>query len=78
MGRKPVRFEPVSSYAPRRRARVLAAFRAANLHVRHCIEPPLGAAEVEVKRRAFRHVPDAALAAYVGLPAALVWDAEKA
>ena len=56
----------------------LAAFRAANLHVRHCIEPPLGAAEVEAKRRAFRHVPDAALAAYVGLPAVLVWDAEKA
>jgi hypothetical protein len=30
------------------------------------------------KRRAFRHVPDAALAAYAGLPAVLVWDSEKA
>jgi SAM-dependent methyltransferase len=56
----------------------LAAFRAANLHVRHCIEPELAAAAVEAKRRAFRHVPDAALAAYIGLPAVLVWDTEKA
>jgi SAM-dependent methyltransferase len=56
----------------------LAAFRSANLHVRHCIEPELAAAEVATKRRAFRHVPDAALAAYVGLPAVLVWDTEKA
>jgi len=46
--------------------------------VRHCIEPQLAAAEVAAKRRAFRHVPDAALAAYVGLPAVLVWDTEKA
>ncbi len=56
----------------------LAAFRTAHLHVRHCIEPELGPADVEAKRRAFRHVPDAALAAYVGLPAVLVWDTEKA
>lgn len=56
----------------------LAAFRAANLHVRDCIEPALAAADVEAKRRAFRHVPDAALAAYVGLPAVLVWDTERA
>ncbi|MDQ1456160.1 MAG: hypothetical protein QOH28_1780 [Actinomycetota bacterium] len=56
----------------------LAAFRSAGLHVRLCIEPELGAAEVASKRRAFRHVPDAALAAYVGLPAVLVWDTVKA
>jgi len=55
----------------------LAAFRAANLHVRHCIEPELTAGEVEAKRRAFRNIPDAALAAYLGLPAVLVWDAVK-
>lgn len=55
----------------------LAAFRAADLHVRHCVEPKLAPADVEAKRRAFRHVPDAALAAYVGLPAVLVWDTEK-
>ena len=55
----------------------LAAFRAAHLRVRNCIEPVLGPVDVEAKRRAFRHVPDAALAAYVGLPAVLVWDTEK-
>ncbi len=55
----------------------LSAFRSANLHVRHCIEPALSAAEAATKRRAFRHIPDAVLAAYVGLPAVLVWDTEK-
>jgi ubiquinone/menaquinone biosynthesis C-methylase UbiE len=55
----------------------LAAFRSANLHVRHCVEPELTAAEVAAKRRAFRHIPEAALAAYVGLPAVLVWDTER-
>jgi len=55
----------------------LAAFRAANLHVRHCIEPELTAMEVEAKRRAFRNIPAAALAAYLGLPAVLVWDTVK-
>jgi len=55
----------------------LSAFRSANLHLRHCIEPALSAAEATTKRRAFRHIPDAVLAAYVGLPAVLVWDTEK-
>lgn len=55
-----------------------AAFDAAELHVRRCIEPALTATEVAAKRRAFHHVPDAALAAYLGLPAVLVWDTEKA
>ena len=44
---------------------------------RRCIEPELTAAEVATKRRAFRHVADAALAAYLGLPAVLVWDTKK-
>ena len=52
----------------------LAAFRAAGLRVHDCVEPELGAADVEHKRRAFRHIPEATLAAYVGLPAVLVWD----
>jgi len=56
----------------------LAAFRSVNLHLRHCIEPELTAAEVAAKRRAFRDIPDAALAAYVHMPAVLVWDTEKA
>jgi ubiquinone/menaquinone biosynthesis C-methylase UbiE len=54
------------------------AFAKASLSVRRCVEPALTAAEVAAKRRAFRHVPDAALAAYLGLPAVLVWDARKA
>jgi SAM-dependent methyltransferase len=56
----------------------LAAFRSVNLHLRHCIEPELTAAEVAAKRRAFRDIPDATLAAYVHMPAVLVWDTEKA
>jgi SAM-dependent methyltransferase len=56
----------------------LTAFGSANVQVRQCIEPELTDAEVEAKRRAFRNFPDAALAAYLGLPAVLVWDAVKA
>jgi len=52
----------------------LRAFRAAGLQVHDCVEPELTAADVEHKRRAFRHIPAATLAAYVGLPAVLVWD----
>jgi SAM-dependent methyltransferase len=55
----------------------LAAFRAAGLAVRDCVEPPLAAEHVRGKRRAFRHIPDATLAAYVGLPGVLIWNAEK-
>ena len=55
----------------------LAAFRAAGLRVDDCVEPELTPADVEHKRRAFRHVPEATLAAYVGLPAVLVWDVAK-
>lgn len=63
---------------PHTHADYLNAFTAAGLLVRNCSEPKLSAAEVRAKRRAFRHLPDATLAAYVGLPAVLVWDAEKA
>lgn len=56
----------------------LAAFRSTGLLVRDCVEPGLTADEARAKRRAFRHVPDATLAAYVGLPGVLVWEAEKA
>jgi SAM-dependent methyltransferase len=55
----------------------LAAFRSANLRLVNCLEPEFAAAEVEAKRRAFLNIPAAALAAYVGLPAVLVWDVEK-
>jgi SAM-dependent methyltransferase len=55
----------------------LAAMRVAGLSVVACSEPTLSADEVRAKRRAFRHIPEATLAAYVGLPAVLVWAAEK-
>jgi ubiquinone/menaquinone biosynthesis C-methylase UbiE len=55
----------------------LAAFRRAGLSVRDCVEPRLTAAQAPAKRRAYRHLPEATLAAYVGLPGVLVWDAEK-
>jgi len=32
---------------------------------------------VPAKRRAFRHIPEATVQAYAGLPAVLVWDIEK-
>jgi SAM-dependent methyltransferase len=55
----------------------LAAFRRAGLTVRGCVEPQLRAAEGRAKRRAFRHIPEAVVAAYEGLPGVLVWDAQK-
>jgi SAM-dependent methyltransferase len=55
----------------------LAAFLAAGLQVRHCLEPPLAADHVRAKRRAFRHIPDATVAAYAGLPGVLIWDLER-
>jgi hypothetical protein len=54
------------------------AFSSAGLTVRRCIEPVLSSTELREKRRAFRHVPEATLAAYDGVPAVLIWDAEKA
>jgi SAM-dependent methyltransferase len=62
---------------PHSHADYLAAFRSAGLYVRGCAEPRLTADQVPAKRRAFRHVPEATMAAYAGLPAVLVWDTEK-
>jgi hypothetical protein len=55
----------------------LAAFQSAGLHVIGCVEPKLTADQVRAKRRPFRHIPEAALEAYVGLPGVLVWEVEK-
>jgi SAM-dependent methyltransferase len=55
----------------------LGAFRSASLQVEHCVEPVLTATEVAAKRRASREVPDAVLAAYLGLPAVLIWETER-
>ncbi len=55
----------------------LAAFGRAGLRVTGCYEPLIGAAELETKRRAFRHVPEATAAAYLGLPLVLAWAAQR-
>jgi len=52
----------------------LDAFAEAGLDVRRCIEPRFGPDEVGMQAIAERYVPDAASAAYLGLPGALVWD----
>lgn len=55
----------------------LSAFRSGGLHVRGCLEPELTADQIQAKRRAFRHIPEATTQAYAGLPGVLVWDVEK-
>jgi SAM-dependent methyltransferase len=55
----------------------LSAFRAAGLEARDCLEPALSIEHVRAKRRAFEHVPEAAIEAYVGLPGVLVWSTSK-
>jgi SAM-dependent methyltransferase len=62
---------------PHTHADYLAAFRSAGLCVRDCIEPALAADHLRAKRRAFRHIPEATAAAYLGLPGVLVWDIDK-
>ena len=52
----------------------LAAFRAAGLAVTDCVEVELTPEHAPAKRRAYRHVPEATAAAYVGLPVVLVWQ----
>jgi SAM-dependent methyltransferase len=62
---------------PHTHADYISAFAAAGLTVRRCIEPLLTDDEVRSKRRAFARIPDAALAAYVGLPAVIIWEAAR-
>jgi SAM-dependent methyltransferase len=54
-----------------------AAFSSSGLSVRSCDEPVLTATEVRAKRRAFRHIPEATAAAYLGMPGVVVWGVEK-
>jgi len=56
----------------------LAAFAAAGLRVTGCVEPAITELQLGAKRRAFRHLPEATAAAYLGLPAVLVWATERA
>lgn len=53
----------------------IAAFRAAGLSVRSCIEPLLG--RHEAKARAKKHRTDAFEDALTGVPAVIVWEAER-
>lgn len=62
---------------PHKHADYFSAFVAAGLRVRSCVEPTLGLEQVQAKRRAFRYIPDATVAAYLGLPGVLVWEVEK-
>jgi SAM-dependent methyltransferase len=62
---------------PHSHADYIAAFRSAGLRMRDCLEPELTMDQVRAKRRAFRHIPEATAAAYLGLPGVLVWDAER-
>jgi SAM-dependent methyltransferase len=62
---------------PHTHADYFTAFAAAGLRVVDCVEPTMGEAQVQAKQRAFGHMPDAARAAYLGLPAVLVWHAVK-
>jgi SAM-dependent methyltransferase len=52
----------------------LDAFAAAGLDLRRCIEPGFGREEVEMQQPAVAFVPEATEAAYLDLPAVLVWD----
>jgi ubiquinone/menaquinone biosynthesis C-methylase UbiE len=59
---------------PHSHADYLDAFGAAGLALRRCIEPRFASAEVEMQQPAAAFAPEATEAAYLGLPAALVWD----
>ena len=52
----------------------LAAFVAAGLEVRQCLEPRFGDEQVAAQGLGMAFVPEATRAAYFGLPGALVWD----
>lgn len=57
---------------PHLHADYLDAFTAAGLELTACVEPTITEGELSAKRRAFRHLPEATRAAYLGLPAVLV------
>jgi ubiquinone/menaquinone biosynthesis C-methylase UbiE len=62
---------------PHLHADYLTAFNQAGLEVTDCVEPTITERELSAKRRAFRHIPEATAAAYLGLPAVLVWAARR-
>jgi SAM-dependent methyltransferase len=52
----------------------LAAFQVAELVVHQCLEPRFGPTEAAMQGPASQFIPDAAAAAFVGVPGALIWD----
>lgn len=62
---------------PHLHADYLAAFESAGLRVTRCLEPTITEAELATKKRAFRHIPQATAAAYLGLPTVLVLAATR-
>jgi len=62
---------------PHTHADYLSAFHHAGLDLVTCQEPALTRREIQAKRRAWQVIPDAALAAYEGMPAVLVLELEK-
>jgi SAM-dependent methyltransferase len=52
----------------------LRAFEKVGLRVRHCLEPRFGLAEAAMQGPASSFIPEAAEAAYVGVPGALIWE----
>lgn len=55
----------------------LSSFMEAGLGLVTCVEPVLTVREVRARRRAWPFIPEAALAAYEGMPAILVMELEK-
>jgi ubiquinone/menaquinone biosynthesis C-methylase UbiE len=55
----------------------LRAFEHLGLRVRDCLEPRFGPAEAAMQGPASSFVPQAAEAAYVGVPGALIWDLDR-
>jgi SAM-dependent methyltransferase len=55
----------------------LRAFDRGRLTVRQCLEPRFGPAEAAMLDPASTFIPQAAEAAYVGAPGALIWDLDR-
>jgi hypothetical protein len=54
--------------------RLPGCFASAGLDVRRCIEVPFGSEQVAMQRYAVEFFPEATEAAFLWLPAVLVWD----
>lgn len=55
----------------------IEAFAGAGLDVARCVEPRFGPDEAAMQGMAAQFIPEATQAAFVGLPAALVWQLER-